>query len=112
VQGDVDLLFLAVHNLISNALKFSRAGDTVEVRAFEDGQTVAIEVADTGPGIAEADVPHVWEELYRGQGARGIPGSGLGLSLVQAIVLRHEGTVRLRSREGQGTVVSLRLPVP
>ena len=111
IAGDRDLLFLAVHNLVDNALKFSRSGDTVEVRAFEDGASVVLEVADTGPGIGDTDAPHVWEELYRGKSARQIPGSGLGLTLVRAIAERHGGRVSLRSREGQGTVVTLRLPV-
>ena len=111
VSGDLDLLFLAVHNLLDNAIKFSRPGDTIEVRAFEDGSQVVIEVADTGPGIPEDDISHVWEELYRGEGARGIPGSGLGLALVRAIAERHNGQVSLRSRSGQGTVFSMKLPV-
>jgi len=111
VPGDRDMLFLATYNLIGNALKFTRPGDAVEVRAFEDGNSVVIEVADTGPGIPKEEVPRVWEELYRGQGARGVPGSGLGLALVRAVVERHGGRVRLRSRVGQGTVVTMRLPV-
>jgi two-component system OmpR family sensor kinase len=111
VQGDRDLLFLAVHNLVDNALKFTAAGDTVEVRAFEDGSRVVIEVADTGPGIPWEEVPHVWDELYRGQGARGVPGSCLGLALVQAVTERHGGDCRVRSRAGQGTVFSLSLPI-
>jgi two-component system, OmpR family, sensor kinase len=111
VSGDWDLLFLAVYNLLDNTLKFTRAGDTIEVRAFEDGAHIVIEVADTGPGIPESEAPHVWEELYRAESARGIPGSGLGLALVRAIVERHGGQVTLRSRAGQGTVVALRLPV-
>jgi two-component system OmpR family sensor kinase len=111
VPGDWDLLFLAIHNLLDNALKFTRPGDTVEVRAFEDGAFVAIEVADTGPGIPQEELSRVWEELYRGQGARGIPGSGLGLALARAIVERHGGRVTLRSRAGQGTVFTVRLPV-
>lgn len=111
VPGDRDLLLLAVHNLVDNALKFTRPGDTIEVRAFEDGAQVVIEVADTGPGIPEADLAHVWEELYRGQSARGVPGSGLGLALVRAIVERHDGQVSLRSRAGQGTVFTVRLPL-
>ena len=110
VQGDTDLLLLAVHNLLDNALKFSRRGDTVELRAFEDGAEIVIEVADTGTGIPEEEQPHVWEELYRGEAGRGIPGSGLGLALVRAIAERHNGRVGLRSRVGQGTVFSLRLP--
>lgn len=111
ISGDWDLLFLAVYNLLDNALKFTRPGDTVEVRAFEDGSTVVLEVADTGPGIPAAEVPHVWEELYRGQGARGVRGSGLGLALVRAIAERHGGRVTLRSRVDQGTVFTIRLPL-
>jgi two-component system OmpR family sensor kinase len=111
VLGDWDLLFLATYNLLDNALKFTCPGDTVEVRAFEGGAFVVIEVADTGPGILKEEISRVWEELYRGQGARGIPGSGLGLALARAIVERHGGRVTLRSREGQGTVVTMRLPV-
>jgi two-component system OmpR family sensor kinase len=111
VRGDTDLLLLAVHNLLQNALKFSRPGDTLELRAFEDGADIVIEVADTGPGIPEDEQLHVWEELYRGEAGRSIPGSGLGLALVRAIAERHNGRVNLRSRLGQGTVFSLRLPV-
>jgi two-component system OmpR family sensor kinase len=111
ISGDRDLLFLAVHNLLDNALKFTRAGDTVEMRAFEDGAFVVVEVADTGPGIPEGEIPHVWEELYRGEGARGVAGSGLGLALVRSIVIRHGGGVTLRSRPEQGTLFTLRLPV-
>jgi len=111
ILGDWDLALLAVYNLLTNALKFSHPGDTVEVRALEDGAAVLVEVADTGPGIPEEELPHVWEELYRGQGARGIRGSGLGLALVRAIVERHGGRVTLRSRSGHGTVVAMRLPV-
>ena len=99
-----------MHNLLDNALKFSRPGDTLELHAFEDGAEIVIEVADTGPGIPEDEQPHVWEELYRGQSGRGIPGSGLGLALVRAIAERHNGRVSLRSRLGQGTVFTLRLP--
>ncbi len=110
IQGDADLLFLAVYNLLDNALKFSCPGDTLELRAFEDGQVIVIEVADTGPGIPEDEQPHVWEELYRGDGGHGTPGSGLGLALVRAIVDRHNGSVGLRSKLDQGTVFTLRLP--
>jgi two-component system OmpR family sensor kinase len=110
VQGDEDLLLLALINLLNNAVKFSGPGDRVEVRAFEDADMVIVEVADTGPGIPEAEVPYVWQELYRGRGARGVPGSGLGLALVRAITERHGGQVTIRSRLKQGTVVTMKLP--
>ena len=110
VQGDPDLLLLAVHNLLDNAVKFTSPGDTIEVRAFDDGRDVVIEVADTGPGIPENEIQRVWEELYRGEKAHGVPGSGLGLSLVRAIIEKHGGKAALRSRLNQGTVFSIRLP--
>ncbi len=111
VPGDRDLLFLLFHNLLDNALKFTQPGKTIELRAFEDGARVVVEVADTGQGIPEKDAMLVWNELYRGENARGVPGSGIGLALVRAITERHNGEVFLRSRVGQGTVFTLRLPV-
>jgi two-component system OmpR family sensor kinase len=111
VEGDQDLLLLAVHNLLDNALKFTDPEDTVEMRASEDSGHILVEVADTGPGIPEEEGDHVWDELYRGQGARGVEGSGLGLALVKMIIERHGGTVGLRSQVGKGTVFSMRLPL-
>lgn len=110
ITGDRDLLMLAIHNLLDNAIKFTHLGDTIEMRSFEDGSSVVIEVADTGPGIPTEEQPHIWEELYRGDSARGVPGSGLGLALVRAIITRHNGTINLRSRSNEGTVFTIRLP--
>jgi len=98
--------------LLDNAVKFSEPGDTIEVRAFEDGTMLVVEVADTGPGIPEEELPHVWQELFRGQGARGIPGRGLGLALVRVIIERYRGQVNLRSRTQQGKVATVRLLSP
>lgn len=111
VSGDPDLLALAFHNLLSNALKFSQKSDTIELRAFEDGSQVVIEIADTGSGIPSAESEHIWEELYRGENARGIPGSGLGLALVKAVIARHQGEISVRTRSGEGTVFTVRLPI-
>jgi two-component system OmpR family sensor kinase len=110
ISGDGDLLLQAFLNLLDNAIKFSEPGDTIEVRASEDGRMVVVEVADTGPGIPEEELPYVWQELYRGESGRGIPGSGLGLALVRVIIERHGGQVKIRSRAEQGTVVIVRLP--
>jgi two-component system OmpR family sensor kinase len=114
VIGDRDLLSLAFYNLLDNALKFTRADDAIEVRALEDGHSLLVEVADTGPGIHPDDQPRIFEELYRGANAGGSEGSGLGLALVQRIVTRHGGSVAVRSRAtgegGGGTVFSVRLP--
>jgi two-component system OmpR family sensor kinase len=113
VRGDRDLLGVAVYNLIENALKFTSANESVEVRALEDGRTIVVEVADSGGGIPAEDLSNIFEELYRGSNARGVDGSGLGLALVRRIVALHGGEIEVRSRqeEPRGTVFTVRLPV-
>jgi two-component system, OmpR family, sensor kinase len=111
ITGDRDLVFLAVMNLVANAVKFSPPGATIEVRALEEDRHAVIEVADTGIGIPDEEIDLVWEELARGAAARAVPGSGIGLALVRTIVDRHGGSVFVRSRVGQGTVVRLRFPL-
>src|SRR5437763_330580 len=64
------------------------------------------------PGDPADEIGQVWQELARGRAARSLPGTGIGLALVRVIAARHEGRVAIRSREGQGTVVSIRLPAP
>lgn len=111
VWGDRDLLLVVFRNLIDNALKYTADGDRVEVRAFDDGQAAVVEIADTGPGIEEEEIDHIFEELYRGENARAVAGSGLGLALVERIVTLHNGAISVRSRVGRGTVMSVRLPL-
>lgn len=112
ITGDRDLLVLAVYNLVENALKFTSANDSVEVRALEDGRSIVIEVADSGVGIPPEDISKIFEELYRGSNARSTEGSGLGLALVNRIAVLHGGGVGVRSsqNEPRGTVITLRLP--
>lgn len=109
--GDQDLIFLACYNLVDNACKFTCPGDAIEVRAFEDDRWIVVEVADTGPGIPVEDLSHIFEELYRGDAARAVEGSGLGLALVRAVARHHGGSVTVRSRKGEGTAFTLRLPM-
>jgi two-component system OmpR family sensor kinase len=111
VWGDRDLLLLVFRNLLDNALKFSLPKDQVEVRVTEDGHMAIVDVVDTGPGIPAEELPHIFEELYRGESARGVPGSGLGLRLVERIVELHDGAVQVRSKHERGTVFTVRLPL-
>lgn len=111
VSGDWDLLLLAIFNLADNALKYTCPGDTIEIRARQDDMYVVVEVADTGIGIPADALPHVWEELYRGENGRRVAGSGLGLALVKAVIERHGGSVALQSRLEQGSNVTIRLPI-
>lgn len=113
VMGDRDLLGLSLYNLLDNALKFTVRDEAVEIRVRENGRQVVVEVADGGPGIQAEEQERVFEELYRGENARSIEGSGLGLAFVKRIVNLHHGEMTLRSRQNQqhGTVFSIRLPV-
>ncbi len=113
VTGDRDLLSLVFYNLIENAVKFTAPADSVEVRALEDGKSIVVEVADSGPGIPPDDIYRIFEELYRGVNARGTEGSGLGLALARRIVSLHNGSMEVRSRQDDlhGTVFTVRLPV-
>ncbi|MFT4294095.1 MAG: HAMP domain-containing sensor histidine kinase [Micropruina sp.] len=111
IAADPDLLYLALYNLTDNAVKYSRPGDRIEIRASESEGGIAVVVADTGAGIPAAEVPGVFDELSRASTARGIPGQGLGLALVRSVVGRHGGRVHLDSRMGVGTSVSLWLPI-
>ncbi len=113
VTGDRDLLSLVFYNLLENALKFTTLNDSVEVRALEDGRAIVVEVADSGAGIPPAELPKIFEELYRGVNARGTEGSGLGLALTRRIVVLHDGALEVRSRQDdpRGTVFTVRLPV-
>ncbi len=109
--GDSSALERAVLNLLDNAVKFSPAGSAVrlDLRQVGDGSAV-VEVADAGPGIADADLPHVFERFYRSSEARTLPGSGLGLAIVKQVAQRHGGTATAgRAPEG-GALFTLRLP--
>jgi two-component system, OmpR family, sensor histidine kinase MprB len=109
--GDSSALERAVLNLLDNAVKFSPSGSAVRLtlRQVGDGSAV-VEVVDAGPGIADADLPHVFERFYRSSEARTLPGSGLGLAIVKQVAQRHGGTATAgRAPEG-GALFTLRLP--
>lgn len=95
MRGDSDQLFQVVVNLLDNGLRHARAGGEITVSTGLDANAVVLEVSDRGPGIATADRSRVFDRFERLQPDRGMPGSGLGLSLVQAIVIRHGGRIEL-----------------
>jgi len=106
VRGVPGLLERAIGNLLDNAIKWSPPGGTIEVRV--DGGLVS--VRDHGPGIEPEDLPHVWQRFYRSRAARGLPGSGLGLSIVSQAAESHGGTATAENAEGGGALVTVRLP--
>jgi two-component system sensor histidine kinase MprB len=94
----------AVDNVLDNAIKWSKPGDTVHVTL--KGGTLT--VRDRGPGVDDADLPHVFDRFYRAATARALPGSGLGLAIVKQTVDDHGGTVAIANADGGGTLVTLR----
>ncbi|MGH3821955.1 MAG: HAMP domain-containing sensor histidine kinase [Pseudonocardiaceae bacterium] len=109
--GDANALERAVLNLLDNAVKWSPPAATVEVRLVPTGRgTAVVEVADAGPGIADADLPYIFERFYRSSAARTLPGSGLGLAIVAQVATRHGGSVRASRRPEGGTLMTLELP--
>jgi signal transduction histidine kinase len=96
VRGDGDLLFEAVANLLDNAIKFTPSGGQVSVAIEQSGAGPSIQVADSGPGIPEAEFPKVLGRFYRADRSRQSSGTGLGLSLVASIVRLHGFGLKLR----------------
>jgi two-component system sensor histidine kinase MprB len=106
VVGEAPALERAVTNLLDNAAKWSPPDGRVTVRVA----TGVLTVDDEGPGIDPEDLPHVFERFYRAQESRGMPGSGLGLSIVHQVVERHAGTVTAERRPEGGTRFTVVLP--
>jgi signal transduction histidine kinase len=108
VFGDRDMIQQAVANLLDNALKFAPCDSRIRLEAEPLSHGVQIVVADAGPGIPEAERPNATERFFRGEQSRSTPGSGLGLSLVQAVAVLHGGLLRLEdARPGLRAVLWL-----
>ena len=110
VNADRDRLRQALANLVDNAIKYTPSGGSVDVEASQDAAAVSISVRDTGAGIAEHEVPRIWDRLYRGDQSRTTRGLGLGLSLVRASVEAQGGTVSVNSQPGRGSTFTITLP--
>jgi two-component system, OmpR family, sensor histidine kinase MprB len=106
VVGEAQILERAVMNLLDNAAKWSPAGGTVGI-SLQRGE---LTVTDDGPGVAEADMPLIFERFYRASDARTMPGSGLGLSIVRQAAERHGGSVRAANRRPHGAIFTITLP--
>jgi signal transduction histidine kinase len=110
---DARRLERAVANLVVNAIKYSPEGGPVVVAVAQGGEWLNIQVSDRGLGIPSADLPRIFEQYFRaGNVAATIPGTGIGLAGVRHMIERHGGTVAIESTEGEGTTVTIRLPLP
>jgi len=110
--GQPDALTQVVTNLVSNALQYTPPDGEVRVATRTETEGVSLTVTDTGCGVPEEDLPHLFERFYRADKARGRSERhfGLGLAIVKAIVEAHQGTIELQSIVGQGTTVTVRFP--
>jgi two-component system sensor histidine kinase/response regulator len=110
-QADRARLMQLFQNLIGNAVKFCKAGDTINVSSRTQGNSVLIEIADSGPGISPDDLPHIFDPYYSASQKHQKDGTGLGLFIAKGIVDAHGGQIRCGSEPGVGTTFNITLPL-
>jgi signal transduction histidine kinase len=114
IPGDGDRLAQVLTNLVDNAIQHSQRGGAIELSARSEGESLVIEVSDTGAGIPQEALPHIFDRFYRGDPSRQggqDHGAGLGLAIAHEIVLAHHGTISARSVPGQGSTFTVSLPL-
>jgi len=111
VIGDSLSLSEVFVNILSNAIKYSRDGNKIFVKAEENGNNILISIKDSGVGIFQEDLPHIFEGFYRGKsGQTTTTGHGIGLAISRQIVEAHNGSIAVESEPGKGTTFFVRLP--
>jgi signal transduction histidine kinase len=112
LNADADTLSILINNLIGNAIEHHQGKGTVSVKCSSIEKQICLEVSDDGPGIAEKDLPHIFERFYRAESSRSQTNhSGLGLSIVQTIVQSHGGQIEVDSHLGKGSTFKIYLPL-
>jgi cell cycle sensor histidine kinase DivJ len=113
IVADKRALHQIMLNLVSNAIKFTNRGGTVTVSAAAEGSCIAVTVADTGVGIGADDMPRIGDPFFQARSSydRRHAGTGLGLSIVKGLLALHGGDIEIASRLGEGTLVTIRLPL-
>jgi len=110
LPADKDRIHQTITNLVHNAIKFNRPDGKVTISTSYDSNSVSVSVSDTGIGIAEEDLPHIFERFYKTDKARSGGGSGLGLAIAKHTIKAHGGEIWAESQEGKGSVFTFRLP--
>jgi two-component system, OmpR family, sensor histidine kinase BaeS len=111
VKADSRWMHQVITNLLGNAAKFTPAGGRVTLRTAADGDQARLTVADTGVGITDDQLPHIFERFWRGTSPMRAAGSGIGLAVVAELVRGHGGEIQVRSIPGAGTVFVISLPL-
>jgi signal transduction histidine kinase len=112
IEADEDKLTQVLVNLFSNALKYTPDGGTIEINTTGTKEYIEVSVKDTGIGIAEKDLPYIFERFYRVDQSRNrmTGGSGIGLAIAKSLVEAHNGTIEVKSEEGVGSEFIVRIP--
>lgn len=113
VFGDEEQLYRLLSNLVDNAIQYTPSGGLVKIKLEREESFAALSVQDTGIGISATDQAHIFDRFYRvhSDRSRATGGSGLGLSIAQAIVKAHQGTIQVQSEVGKGSSFTVRLPI-
>lgn len=110
IEADVSLLQRVMTNLLHNAIKFTPAGGTIHIASWDSANEVIISIRDTGVGIAQKDLPHIFERFYKADRSRAGGGTGLGLAIAKHAVLLHGGRIWAESQEGRGSTFYFAIP--
>lgn len=111
LDADPQLLGILLLNLLGNAVKYSPSGSEVRLRIKHTDQACSFEVIDQGCGIPADELPFIFQKYVRGRSVTSIPGAGLGLSLVSKIIAMHGGRIEIKSREGEGSHITVTIPL-
>ncbi|MCH5586510.1 HAMP domain-containing histidine kinase [Shimazuella sp. AN120528] len=113
IYADADLLNQVWTNLLHNSIKFTDEHGSITISLKQTGENTVVQFTDTGSGISEEDQLHIFERFYKGDKSRNrnAGGSGLGLSIVKKIVELHHGTIQVESKLGEGTTITVSIPL-
>jgi signal transduction histidine kinase len=111
IFADYSLMFLAITNLISNALKYSKPQSHANIKVKKEAQDISISIEDQGIGVPSQDLERIFDRYQRGSNSATISGSGIGLYLVKMVAEMHRGSVSVKSVEGKGSTFTLVLPI-
>lgn len=111
INGKQDKIYRCFLNLVDNAVKYTPSGGKITIGLDEQDNFALITIKDTGVGIIQADLPHIFDRFYRGSITDKALGSGLGLAIVKGIVYAHQGKIEVKSKAGIGTSIEVRLPM-